>query len=329
MSAYTATATRQAWQRVAVCDDVSVTYDWSAESGTVLLCRAMRKAHKPDGEMLFEDDTGYRLHIASIHQWADHQPTYQGRFYRARDGFSTSWQQADGVRVEPAHYEHGLVKLCRALRDAGKPDGDLLMVEVNLGPLRYYIASIHRYAEYRLISEADLKANQDNRTASEEPTEPVDRPAPVKPIGVKQISDDWYRLLAALKRRDTALWETAHHLTKAALIANGYVEGRAITGAGEKAIATYENPPSYRDMTPAELIEIAATIGLKPNGDATHLVETLIAIEQAIAARSLAEVETMATRCGVAVRYGKGKKGEPLKKRLNLVAMANAGHRID
>ena len=318
---YTAVATRQMWQRVALCDGVSVTYDWSVESGPVLLCRALRDAGKPDGEMQFTDDTGFSQRIASIHQWADHQPTYRGSFRRSL------WFQSGDIRIEPAYFENGLVKLCRALRDSGKPDGDLLMIEaVGRLPLRCYAPSIYQRAADRLISEADqiaLQAKQEARTRPGDASADEDKPAPVK---VKRISEDWYRLLMALKGGNLAPWKAVHPLTKTALATNGYTDGDRITAAGEEALAQYENP--YRDMTPAELTDFAATVGLVVNGNASHLAETLIAIDKVIAVRSLADVETMATRSGLTVRYGKGKKGEPLKKRLNLVALINAGHQI-
>jgi hypothetical protein len=234
-------------------------------------------------------------------------------------GVPNSWVECDGIRLE-SNVALSIVRdISRALKEAGKPDGSITFYEDGYSEPSFSFPSI-----YEIVDRIDAPL-----AVAVPKAPPAETREPSAASGPSLISAPIYLALTQLTTNPHN-WAAVHGRTRAVLLDRGYVnvEGHVleITEIGQQAMDTYQEvkntyPTNLTSASKAELVEAAATIGLKVNG---NLIRTLQFIETTVTERSLEDLEAMAWKVNVPVRLGRC-RSEMMKKRRVLAAIANAG----
>lgn len=244
--------------------------------------------------------------------------TYHATYSMERlHGVPNNWVECEGIRFESNIGLPYIQMICRALKDAGHPDGSIAFYEDGYSDVAYSFPSI-----YEIVARMDAPA------APRKPPAPP-RESSASSTAPSIISETIFLALTQLSTspRD---WCGLHGHTRGVLLDRGYVtvEGEVpeITAIGRQAIKSYQEtkisyPSNLSAASKDELIGAAVAIGLKANG---NLLRTLSFIETTVSQRSLEDIEAMAWRVKVPVRMGRG-KSEMMKKRRILAAIVNAG----
>jgi hypothetical protein len=246
---------------------------------------------------------------------------YEATFSMERlHGVPNNWVQCEGIRLESNIAISIIRDICRALKTAGKPDGAIVFYEDGYAEPSYRFPSI-----YQIV--ARMEETFAPAVAAAVKPAPSER-EPSAASGPALISAAVYLALTQLSS-EPHNWSALHGRTRGVLLDRGYVsvdnEVPEITATGQQAMEAYQDAKStYPDLSSAskaDLVEAAATIGLKLN---SSLLRTLKFIETTAAERSLEDLEAMAWKVRVPVRLGRC-RSEMMKKRRVLATIANAG----
>lgn len=169
---------------------------------------------------------------------ADMTATYRASFFRPRENWRDWVLRFRDIRIVYRQGEKdGFGELCRTMRAAGLPDGDLLVYEIGVKPgfgLNYYHSSFFQRGDVpaeEVLGQATVDADEQPATAGE-----------------LQISHHAFETLRSLKN-DPTIWAGVGGRSKGFLLANRLVEvtddktSAVVTEAGEAAMLEFETRP--------------------------------------------------------------------------------------
>lgn len=194
---------------------------------------------------------------------------FQGRFHRV-DG----WSECDGIRYEQKGRAKELVyPLCRALVNAGHPDGKLELFDER-GMHCMTVASIHKGATL-CISEGDNGIHTVKWI-------PFDERGNMASLAPTYISQDWYDALSRIISEGKPVFDALHGKTRNAFVDREYVlvldDQIEVMDAGLEAMAEFEAAKAAGKIKAAEAVtetEDTAEIAHKSDDvDLPYLVTT-------------------------------------------------------